>query len=157
MDDFDKVYRKINSGSLSSAERMLLDDEGMRIRAPFNSNLNHAWYVAGDILYRRGRMGEAVAAFRRALRHWPDDQAAMMAIANCYSELGRPRWSAYYLEKALRHRGRKPELLYNLGNAYFDLRDFTKAIQCYRDASRRAVGELKARCVRNLHLAKESA
>jgi tetratricopeptide (TPR) repeat protein len=156
MREFEKVYRLIRSGRLSSAERLLLGSNGTRIQAPFDSDLNHAWYVAGDIRYRRGQMPGAVAAFRRALRHWPDDQDAMMAIANCYSELGRPRWSAYYLEKALRFRGRNPELFYNLGNAYFDLRDFPKAIQRYRSASRRADGELKASCQRNLALARKS-
>jgi tetratricopeptide (TPR) repeat protein len=157
MEEFGKVYRQIRSGRLASAERLLLGNEGARIRPPFNSDLNHAWYVVGDIRYRRGRMPGAVAAFRRALRHWPDDRDAMMAIANCYSELGRPRWSAYYLEKALRRRGHKPELFYNLGNAYFDLDDFPKAIECYRSASKGAVGELKAMCLRNLSIARERA
>ena len=60
----------------------------------------------------------------------------MIAVANCYSEIGRPIMTKRYLLKALSTRGiggkEKEVITYNLGNAYFDLKKYEFAIQEYK-------------------------
>ena len=55
----------------------------------------------------------------------------MMALANCYSDLGNPRVAAFYLLKGLSIDNNNDDLRYNLGNAYFDLGEYEKAITEY--------------------------
>ena len=149
------MHALVSQRRFAEAERLMTGTDGKQIKPRFRADLNHAWYVLGDIRYKRGRFQSAATAFRRALDIWPDDPAAMMAIANCYSELKRPRWSAYYLEKVVRQEGAKPGILYNLGNAYFDLGDYAKAIETFRAASRSNGGsrELRRMIGKNLSIA----
>ncbi|WP_161627297.1 tetratricopeptide repeat protein [Arenimonas composti] len=152
-DIFAPVHRALRRGRVASALRLLLDDAG-RLQRRFEVDRNHAWYLVGDGRYRRREFHEAIRAFRRALASDPADDDAMMALANCHSELGNPRWSRHYLTQALRLAPGNPALLYNLGNAWFDSGEFATAIGLYRRAAKRAAPELKTACGRNEALAR---
>lgn len=79
----------------------------------------------------------------------------MMAIGNCYSELGMPRWSVHYFQKALRLDPGNADLIYNLGNAFFDMGDYKSAIRVYKRACKRADGALLRACATNIELAQK--
>ena len=131
------VHRALQAQDSSKVIRMLTGG-GNRICSPYSSDINHAWYLIGDANFREGRYLDAKVAFRRALSHWREDADAMMAIANCYTELGQPRYAIRYLEKALKFRPGDASLLFNLGNAFFDAGHFQQAVSTYKRARSKA-------------------
>lgn len=110
--------------------RRLISPAG-RIYKPYSSDLNHAWYIVGDELYLLGNKKEAVLAFKNSLRHRKHDVEAMMAIANCYSDLGNPRMAQFYLARAIKIDSDNDGLRYNLGNSLLDLGKYSEAISEY--------------------------
>lgn len=136
-DTFEKIHAIIRRGRTSEALKHLLDDTGRRIRKPYTENLNHAWYLVGDLLYKKRNHREAIDAFKKSYRNWPDDYQALWATAECYSEMKRPRIAVRYWEKAMAIAGPKDELLFNLGNAFLDAGEFSKAISYYKKVKKR--------------------
>lgn len=114
----------------------LVNKNTKRISKPFSQDLNHAWYLVGLAYYKHENYNEALHAFMKANRNWKDDIAAIRAIGNCYSELGKPKSAKYYFIKARDMGGRKYKdlniLNYNIGNAYFDLGKYQLAIDEYK-------------------------
>lgn len=92
-------------------------------------DLNHAWYVVGDIYLRRGEIASARDCFQRSLDARTDDADAMMALAACASKLGELSDSEKYLRAALK-RSESPKLLYTLGATLLDQGKFGEAL-CY--------------------------
>ncbi len=131
-DPFDEIHKLEKSGKNSLALTRLLNDETGRIKKPYSVDLNHAWYTAGDILYKMKKYAEAIRAFKKALLYWREDIEALWAIANCYSELGKPWLAKHYLLKAVSLDGERDEIRYNLGNAFFDMRKYREAIEQYQ-------------------------
>jgi len=131
---FTEIYSLSRRGDYTEALDRMLNYETGRIRPPYSRDLNHAWYVVGDIYFKSQDNEQALRAFKSSLRNRQDDQEAMLAIANCYGELEKPRMAKYYLLKALKIKGRKHrnKLIYNLGNAYFDMGDYSDAVSQYR-------------------------
>jgi len=147
---FDQVHRMLRSpAQVGGVESIVLDKQTGRIRTPFTCDRNHAWYLLGCAAYEAGRFRDALLAFHKALRNWSEDADSMMALANCYSESGRPRWSVFYLGKALAVKPEDPELLYNMGNAYFDLQQYSSSVDCYERALPNAGPTLAKLCVKN--------
>jgi tetratricopeptide (TPR) repeat protein len=134
-DVFDGVHHALRARKNALAVKMLLDDTG-RIRAQFGTDINHAWYLVGEANFARKRFKEAKYAYRKALLHWPNDVDALMAIANCCSELRQHRYAIRYLKLALEMNPKSAALLFNLGNAQFDIGDFRGALKSYRKAER---------------------
>ena len=137
-DTFDKLHTVIRRGRANDALRMLFDKTGRKIRKPYTDDLNHAWYLVGDILYDKRDYQKAVMAFKKSTRSRPEDYQALWATAECYSEMKRPRIAVRYWEKAISIAGAKDELVFNLGNAFFDLSEFKKAISCYDKVAKRS-------------------
>jgi tetratricopeptide (TPR) repeat protein len=115
---------------------ILLNKKTGRIKSPYNADLNHAWYIVGLIYYKQGSIASALSAFKKSYRHWSEDIAAIRAIGNCYSDLGNPRMAKFYFSKAINTGGKNYKdldiLIYNLGNAYFDLKKYDLAIAEYK-------------------------
>jgi tetratricopeptide (TPR) repeat protein len=112
----------------------MLDERGGQLLPPFDQDFNHGWYVVGDLLYRKGEFEAAARAFDRSLSDRPDDHEALMALANCYFEIGMPGLSEKYLRIALKYK-ESADLIYNLGNALFDQKKYAQAIKIYSKIS----------------------
>lgn len=129
-DIFTELYELSSQGEHRKVIQRLISPRG-RIVKPYSAELNHAWYLVGDAFYQMNEFREAVSAFKKALANSRDDIDAMMALANCHSELANPRLSVYYLIRAAELDQANDDLRYNLGNAYFDLGQYDKAISEY--------------------------
>lgn len=148
---FGDVHRLLKQKDFGRALSALIDQRTGRIKHPYRSDRNHAWYLIGDIRFRCGEYEDAAKSFRKALKAWPQDYQALWALANCCSELGKPSFAKRYLRKAIKMKGPTDELLYNLGNPHFDLGEHKEAVQCYSSvASKR--GQLARLAKRNIAL-----
>jgi tetratricopeptide (TPR) repeat protein len=154
MDEFDEISSLLREGEHLKALGQLVGKDG-RIRADYRADLNHAWYLAGNAAYDAGQINRALEFFKKSARTWPDDTQALMAIANCYSDLNKPRWTAHYLAKAIQIDPNNPDLNYNLANARFDLRQYTEAAKLYRKVIKVSKGETKKWAATNLERALE--
>lgn len=128
---FDEIYQLSRVGQYDAALAKLLGDDGAQLRAPYNDDLNHGWYVVGDVFYKKGEFRSAAEAFDKAIADRPDDHEALMALANCYFELSMPEMAERYLRVALEFSD-DPALIYNLGNALFDQGRYEEALAEYR-------------------------
>lgn len=130
-DAYDGIYALARRRDYRSALQAMVQPSTGRLTKEFSGDVNHSWYVVGDLLYRNGEHLRALRAFRRALRAWPEDPEAMWAIGDCYSELGRYKSAemAYRRSVALKSDNR---VLFNLGNALFDQGKFRPAMEIYR-------------------------
>ncbi len=136
VDPFVKVEKLIKSSKYCEVLLILLGDKKNRILSPYNSDLNHAWYLVGCVFYKQEKFYDALLAFKRSYRHWKKDVSVIRAIGNCYSELKNPKVAKYYFIKARTMGGGSYKgldiLNYNLGNAYFDMKKYGLAISEYK-------------------------
>lgn len=153
-DPFSRLHSLLKTEKFDQALHEVLNVTTGRIKAPYTSDANHAWYIVGDIYSKTEQLEEAADAFRKALRSRHDDCQALFALGYCYSEMGVPTRAIRVLLKAILFGGPKEEYLYNLGNAYFDTRCFDKAIKAYEDVVAGG-GELSALAIRNIVAARE--
>lgn len=134
-DVFKSLHNMLRRDALDPALRCILDFDTARIRKPYNADINHAWYVVGDIYYRLGDFSQSLRAFRAAFLKNNDDYQAAKAIGNCYSEMGRYKMAERFYKKAilLNKEDLKEdlELIYNIGNALFDQKKFKEAVCAY--------------------------
>jgi len=149
VDQFDEISRLLREGEHFKALAQLVGKDG-QIRADFRADLNHAWYLAGNAAYDAGQINRALAFFKKSARTWPEDTKALMAIANCYSELNKPRWTAHYLARAIQIDPNNPDLNYNLANARFDLGQYKEAVTLYMKVIDVGRGETKEWAATNL-------
>jgi tetratricopeptide (TPR) repeat protein len=146
-DQFDALHKLLKKDR-SAALEQLLDPASCSIREPYVEDLNHAWYVVGDIYFKQDDFTPALESFLKSLDDRPDDVEAMMAIANCASELGDPALSEKYLRAALK-QSESAALFYNLGNVLFDQGKFGEAL-CYFKRVAVSDSEIYAMAQRNL-------
>lgn len=132
VDIFSQIYKLKEEGKYRLALSKLVDNKTGRVKSPYTEDKNHAWYTIGDIFFKSRKYYEAIRAFQKAHKYWTDDVEALWAIANCYSELGKPWLAKYYLIKAIAINGKKDELRYNLGNALFDMEEYEDAVREYK-------------------------
>ncbi len=130
-DIFETVHKTINKGQLEVALREILDLDFAKIRKPYANDLNHAWYVVGNIYFKLSDYSQSLRAFKSALKNDSNDQQAMHAIGNCYSELGRYKMAEKFFKKALSGNESNLELTYNLGNSLLDQDKFVEAMNEY--------------------------
>jgi tetratricopeptide (TPR) repeat protein len=152
VDGFDEISNLLRKGHHSEALDRLIGKDG-RIRSSYRVDLNHAWYLAGSAAYDAGQVDRALEFFRKSARIWPEDTQALMAVANCYSDLNKPRWAAYYLSKAIQVDSNNPHLRYNLANARFDMAQYKEAADLYREVVKLSTGKTREWAVKNLERA----
>lgn len=153
-DQFSVIHSLLRKKSYKRALGLLIDSRRRwEINQSFRNDLNHAWYLVGDALFKSGEIGGALKAFRNSLRHWPKDYDCLLAIANCHDALKRPGWSAYYLLRALEVNSSGSVAIFNLGNAYLDLGRYLESIECYRNAIQSADGIVSKKAKINLEIA----
>lgn len=133
---FKNLQKLMKQGKTREVLGALLNVRANRIAAPYNKDLNHAWYLVGVAYYKEERYQEALLAFKNSYRHWEADVDALWAIGNCYSELGNAKMAKYYFIKAKNIGGTEYKglnaIIYNLGNAYFDLGQYELAISEFK-------------------------
>ena len=97
-------------------------------------DLNHAAYLRGDKLFKKGKFVDAAASFEIAIEEWPEDWQAMWALGNCITEMKKHRKAEQQFRKAIELADSEvlPNLHFNLGNALFDQGKYGEAIQHYR-------------------------
>ncbi|WP_428623519.1 tetratricopeptide repeat protein [Sedimenticola sp.] len=130
-DEFSEVHEKIGNREYDMALNLLCHNKTGKIRKPFDRDPNHAWYLVGDIFFKMGDYERAIEAFLEAFRCRDDDVEALWAIANCYSELHKPKNAEEYLRIAIKLDPSKQQLIYNLGNALFDQGQYEEALSWY--------------------------
>lgn len=130
-DYFDGIHNLLKAEKYHEVLELVLNQKRNRIRKPYDTDLNHAWYVVGNIFYKRNDFDYAISCFKKALKHWTEDVETMCALANSYSEIDQPNKAAYWLLKALKISPANPTFLYNYANALFDLKRYQKAIKYY--------------------------
>ncbi|NEV65275.1 tetratricopeptide repeat protein [Thiorhodococcus minor] len=117
---------------MKEAKKLLLNHKTGCIADCYSGDLNHAWYVLGDICYKLRDFDCAVHSFRKALSEEPNDVHAMWGLGNSYSELSQPKKAAKWFGKALEIEPLNPSITYNYANCLFDLREYKVAIDLYR-------------------------
>ena len=131
-DIFDGIHLLLKSAEYDEALKKLYNIKLESINPPYDTDLNHSWYIVGDIFYKNKSYFSAIKAFKNALIDEPDDIEASLALSNSYSEVDLHKESIITLEKALLVEKANEKLNYNLGNAWFDLGNYKVAIKYYR-------------------------
>ena len=98
---FSKVHAMLAARRYKVAIRTLVEPETGRLRPAYVSDINHAWYCVGDANFKLGNFEDAIHAFRKAARADIEDVQCLIAIGNCYDELGRPKFAERAFRKAL--------------------------------------------------------
>ena len=152
-DVFEEIHALLKQGHLKKALCNLYNSRNDTIKPPYNYDLNHAWYVVGDIYFRNKDFKRAVPAFKHSLDSWQEDGDAYLAIGNCYDELCEFAAAEDHFRKALEINPKCDKSMYNLGNMLFDQEKYKESIECYEKVVNRdtAVGKMS---YKNLKLAK---
>lgn len=153
---FEEVFKLERAGDFTKMLQRILDESG-RLRTGLRENPNSAWYSAGVAAHRLGDLGAAIRYFKKAFISDESDFGSLLAIANCHSELGRPRWALHYLRKAAILSPEDWRVRYNTGNALYDLKIFDEAREIFRAVAREAPAEISELARRNLALWSEKS
>jgi tetratricopeptide (TPR) repeat protein len=126
-DCFDEIHKLLREHQDETILKKILNEDGKVIHQPYSTNLNHSWYVVGDIFFSAKKYRKAIEAFQNSIQASPEDIDAHLALANSYSELGEAEFAKGVLIDALNIEPNEPRLHYNLGNAFFDIGDLANA------------------------------
>ena len=130
------IHALIRDGEYARAIAEMTQAGGQRLAPAFRHDGNHSWYVIGDAFFKMGDHNAAAAAFQRALRCWPGDAQALMALGNSYSEMQRPRLAARCYQKAMSLSPKiAADCRFNLANALFDQKKYSAAAAEYAAAA----------------------
>lgn len=102
---------------------------------------------AGNTLYEQKEYTEAVNAYQAAQVAAPDAPEAYYNAASALAGTGRLQSAVAALEQALKTSDSDltVKAYYNLGNVYFDLAHYDKAVEAYREALLRQPDDQDAR------------
>lgn len=134
LDEYKNIYDHIRHKQYDAALNILFDITTSELRRQFKNDVNHSWYIVGDIFYKKQNYFDAIKFLKKSLVNRADDAQALWAIANSYSELKKPKLAERFYRKALKHVQKHDDLMgitYNLGNALFDQKRYDDAIACY--------------------------
>lgn len=89
---------------------------------------------AGNTFYEQGGYADAANAYQAAQVAAPDAPEAYYNAASAFARIGRLQTAVAALEQALKTADDEltTRAYYNLGNVYFDLAQYDKAIEAYR-------------------------
>jgi len=114
-----------------------------------NSHLSKA-----ETEYRAGRNAAAVPELKQAVKESPDSYASHYLLALTLTETGELKEAIEEFKKAIALATKDDSKIvanYNMGNAYFDLRDYQNAVDAYRSSLK--VDETLSKIHNNLGLA----
>jgi tetratricopeptide (TPR) repeat protein len=130
-DCFEEIHHLLREQQDESVLEKVLDRSRMTINPPYDCDLNHAWYIVGDIYFSAKKYKLSVQAFENSIIDSDEDTDAHLALANSHSKLGHHERARDVLLSALTKKSYDARLRFNLGNAFFDLGDITNAIANY--------------------------
>ncbi len=156
-DPFDHVHELLRKGRRTEALDLVYNKAEDVIEPPYRFDLNHAWYVVADILYKERRFEQSKSVFEKSLVSRPDDVAAIIGLANCYVGTDAPAMAVNILSAALSKHPFDCTLLYNYGNCHFDLEQWEEAIEAYEKVLKIEASDqgLLKSTAENLSLAKQ--
>jgi tetratricopeptide (TPR) repeat protein len=131
-DHFDELHRLLKTGQYGEVLHLVFDSKTGRVKDPYGIDLNHSWYIIGDIFYKKNDFDFAISCFKKSLEFWSEDIESMLALANTYSELSQPEKSVYWLSEGLKISPDNPIFIYNYANALFDMDKFQEALDYYQ-------------------------
>ncbi|MFZ6769982.1 hypothetical protein ACO0LM_23250 [Undibacterium sp. Di26W] len=134
-DVFDEIHLLLKKKAYDEALQLLLDSNTNNVQSRYDVDANHAWYIIGDIFYKKAEYGLATDAFKKALAHWPNDLDAMIAVGNCYSENEMLNEAENFLRESKKLFPASSTITYNLANSLFDQGKYLAAIKMYETIS----------------------
>lgn len=153
---FSEIYLLVRQRQYDTALNLLCGNKCDRLNKVYKIDTNHAWYNVGNIFFHQGEYATALKAFKKSLRTRIDDTQALAAIAECYSEMGKPSFAERYFRKALSYQPEDHSLIYNLANALFDQGRYQEAIAQYL-VIQKADGELFRLAKKNIAVARKKS
>lgn len=105
--------------AIDSFKRVIRDKNYSQPKFPY--------YNMGVALRRQGRLSEAVAAFQRAVSIDPEFYRVYISLAEIYKDNNDYKHALHFFKKAEPGFGENVDLLYQIGHAFFKLRQFDQA------------------------------
>jgi tetratricopeptide (TPR) repeat protein len=130
-DVYDGIHKLLKSKQYDNVLDLLVDRTTHEIKPCYQSDMNHACYIAGDIYFKMKNYLIASEFFKKAILDFPEDGEALHALANCYSEIGDYDLAKTAYESALVHDPENPVIKYNYANTLFDIGEHGKAKKIY--------------------------
>jgi tetratricopeptide (TPR) repeat protein len=118
-------------GDLATARQFV---ERAAAAEPLNG---HPWATLGDLAFREGRLGDAIALFEKALRLSPEIVPTQISLAQAYFRAERWTDAARVLERVLVLRPNRRASYVNLAGAYVNAGDATNALRIAEEGMRR--------------------
>jgi len=132
-DAFEFIHSLMKEKKFNDVITLLSKNQETSIRSPYDSDLNHAWYLLGDIYYKQQKYEDAVSAFKKCLIDRPDDIEAILALANCYFALELPEKAEIVLKEGKKVEPLNPKIIYSLANSLFDQEKYRESINLYEE------------------------
>ena len=85
------------------------------------------YFNLGICMRKQGRNQEAIAAFNRVIQLDPEFYRAYVALAETYKEAGDYEKALYFYQKAEPGFNNSVDILFEIGRAMFQLRQYDKA------------------------------
>jgi arylsulfatase A-like enzyme/Tfp pilus assembly protein PilF len=132
------VFGRMNSAkALAQEDKLDAAIEAIQKVLEEDPNIMDAYLTLGNWLNKAERHEQAIEAYKKALALKPDDEVAMINLANAYRNRGKPADALAALEifkGALKANPRNPQAWYQLATLYLDLGREKEAEQTFRSA-----------------------
>ena len=87
-DRFDALHELLKKDR-SAALEQLLDPASCSIKEPYAEDLNHAWYMVGDIYFKQGEFSLALESFLKASLKQSESAALFYNLGNALFDQGK--------------------------------------------------------------------
>lgn len=126
------LFQSIMKWDLNVNLRDIAYDHAQRAVA-LNDHLPYALSMLGWAHLWLKHRDQSIANCRQAVALDPNNSEAQVFLSFSLSAAGRGEEALFYIEKALRHNPHSSTLYqFTLGNAYFVLKDYNKAVSAYK-------------------------
>jgi tetratricopeptide (TPR) repeat protein len=124
---FQIAHELIKQENFEAAIEELVHDN-LKIRKKYAGFPNHVWYCMGNIYFRTEQYDQSIRYFSKAIRSFPADLNAWLALGNSYSEYGLYKEAASCFFTILVLDSSNNVAKYNFACANMDMGDFEKAM-----------------------------
>lgn len=131
-DIYETIYALKKLGQYRQALNVIYDARKKCIKSDYREDLNHSWFVVGDILVKLGRLNDARNAFKRSIEDWPEDPQASCELGWVCCELEDYVGAIANLLRALELDADSTKAMSCLGIAFSELGDPLSAENWFR-------------------------